>query len=79
MSTYSKVLCAASLFVGLFLVFFGHRYFQLEMFLVGFTMFAGVSYVLFVNHFETNAVGKRRVNDALRIPQWPRNAFEKKP
>ena len=56
-STYAKILCALSLFIGLFMTFAGHRYFQLEMFLVGFVTFSSIFYVVLVNHFDSDVVG----------------------
>jgi len=56
-TTYSKILCALSLFIGIFITFWGHRYFQIEMLLVGFVTFSTVSYVLLINHFDANATG----------------------
>ena len=56
------MLCAISLFLGLFVAFAGHRYFQIEMFLIGFLTFAAVSYVVLVNHFDANATGESIVN-----------------
>ncbi|XP_046656254.1 transmembrane 7 superfamily member 3-like [Daphnia pulicaria] len=56
-STYVKVLCAFSLFLGLFIAFAGHRYFQLEMILAGFIAFSAVSYIILVNHFDPNVAG----------------------
>jgi len=54
---YSKILCALSIFIGIFITFWGHRYFQIEMLLVGFVTFSTVSYILLVNHFGANAAG----------------------
>lgn len=56
-STYGKILCALSIFIGLLLTFAGHRWFQLEMFLGGFAAFSAVSYILLINHLETNVTG----------------------
>ena len=56
-STYVKVLCALSLFIGLLIAFAGHRYFQIEMILAGFVAFSAVSYVILVNHFDANVTG----------------------
>lgn len=42
----SEIFCATLIFIGLFICFFGHRFFKTEMFLVG--MFTGViiTYIL---------------------------------
>lgn len=56
-TTYGKILCALSIFIGLLVAFAGHRYFQLEMFLAGFATFAAVSYVVLMNHMEANVTG----------------------
>ena len=46
-----------SLFIGLFVAFAGHRYFQLEMFLAGFAAFAAIAYVVLLNHVESSVTG----------------------
>ncbi|KZS13637.1 Transmembrane 7 superfamily member 3 [Daphnia magna] len=56
-STYAKVLCALSIFIGLLIAFAGHRYFQLEMILAGFLAFSSVSYILLINHFDPDVTG----------------------
>jgi len=56
-SIYGKILCALSIFIGLLLTFAGHRWFHLEMFLGGFAAFSAVSYILLINHLETNVTG----------------------
>lgn len=56
-STYVKVLCALSIFIGLLIAFAGHRYFQLEMILAGFLAFSSVSYIMLVNHFDPDVTG----------------------
>ena len=39
------------------MTFAGHRYFQLEMFLVGFVTFSTIFYVVLVNHFDSDVTG----------------------
>lgn len=56
-STFGKVLCALSLFVGLFMAFAGHRYFQIEMLMVGFATFSTISYIILVNRFDSDVTG----------------------
>ncbi|XP_057381438.1 transmembrane 7 superfamily member 3-like [Daphnia carinata] len=56
-STYAKVLCALSIFIGLLIAFAGHRYFQFEMILAGFLTFSSVSYILLINHFDPDVTG----------------------
>ncbi|CAH2055769.1 unnamed protein product, partial [Iphiclides podalirius] len=42
----SKLLCASLLFFGLFVCYFGHRFFKTEMFLVGLTTGVIITYIL---------------------------------
>uniref|UniRef100_A0A2A4J1W6 TM7S3/TM198-like domain-containing protein n=1 Tax=Heliothis virescens TaxID=7102 RepID=A0A2A4J1W6_HELVI len=42
----SQIMCAALLFVGLFVCFFGHRFFKTEMFLAGFFSGVIITYIL---------------------------------
>lgn len=74
-STYGKVLCALSLFIGLFIAFAGHRYFQIEMLFVGFATFSTVSYIILVNRFETDVTGKSDMKCSLneQVPSLERN------
>ncbi|XP_032522784.2 transmembrane 7 superfamily member 3-like [Danaus plexippus] len=43
---FSQMLCASLTFVGLFVCFFGHRFFKTEMFLVGFVTGVVITYIL---------------------------------
>ncbi|XP_015518773.2 transmembrane 7 superfamily member 3 isoform X1 [Neodiprion lecontei] len=45
-SSFSKVLCALTLFLGFFATFFGHKWFKTEMFLLGFLSGGIVSYII---------------------------------
>ncbi|CAG9136730.1 unnamed protein product [Plutella xylostella] len=42
----SQMICAALLFVGLFVCYFGHRFFKTEMFLIGMASGALVTYII---------------------------------
>jgi len=45
-STFSKLLCAVILFIGLFICFAGHYFFKAEMFIFGFISGGLVAYIL---------------------------------
>jgi hypothetical protein len=45
-STFSKLVCAVVLFIGIFLCFAGHYYFKAEMFIFGFISGGLIAYIL---------------------------------
>lgn len=55
---FSQLLCASLLFFGIFVCYFGHRFFKTEMFLIGLVSGVIITYILISLIAELERPGK---------------------